>query len=80
MKNRYKYIHFVESTPMGFTKLEHPIHLCKNNRSKEELGYALYDEKWKQYVFSQSAEGVIFSADCLTDIIDYLNQLNTRSK
>lgn len=67
MKTKYKFIYFEQ--------LESSLWLCKNNKSKATLGLVQWYSKWKQYVFSQYSEDVIFSVDCLKNIIDFIEQL-----
>lgn len=48
----------------------------RNKKSKTILGYVTYYKPWKQYIFSQADEGIIFSWDCLQDIVNYLKEKN----
>ncbi len=77
MSTKYKFIHFVESEiEMLKQHLPHKSYECRNNNSKDTLGYLIYYKAWKQYIFSQSKQGCMFNSSCLLDIVDFLNQLN----
>ena len=71
MKTRYKHIHFEEG---GGPKADHPLYHCKNNRTASILGVVFYFKPWKKYVF-EGRTGCVFDVSCLTDIIDFMNQL-----
>lgn len=70
MKTHYKFIHFV--------RLPHKPEqwACVNNKTQAALGAVDYETQWKQFVFWTGNEDAIFSHDCLTDIADFLKQLN----
>ena len=55
-----------------------PVYSIINNKSNTELGVLYYYKKWKQWVFTQAEQGVIFNDGCLENIIDYLKILNTQ--
>ena len=67
MKTRYEYVHFerIKATRDW---------LCRNNQSKAIIGYVTWYRQWKQYVF-EGREGCVFSASCLRDVADFLDQL-----
>jgi hypothetical protein len=70
LKTQYKYIEFIYDG-------ENKLWWCMNRKHKDELGAVRHYPGWKQWVFSQRAdEGIILSHDCLTDIADFLQQLN----
>ena len=64
-----------------------PIYTVKNKQSNVVLGTIKFYGAWRKFVFEPS-EAVIFDADCLYDIvfflndktIDWRNSLNTDSK
>ena len=70
MKERYKYIHFewIEDKPNP------SVWECRNNRSKEVLGWVEWYNAWRCYCFCPGTVYMVFSADCLADIIDFINQ------
>jgi len=68
MKTRYKYIHFEQTILNGFWN-------CINNKHGTVLGTVSYYKPWRHYVFNAECEDVVFSRDCLTDILDFMNQL-----
>ncbi len=84
MKTKYKYIHFKN---IGYVLLEKnklakdkPIWECRNNETNTALGITSYYGPWKQYVFEAEFLTVIFSADCLDNISDFIKQLNKEPK
>ena len=46
-----------------------------SNKNGVRLGYILWETRWKQYVFSQSQGAVIWSVDCLQDIIKFIEEI-----
>ena len=73
---QYKYIHFVEASPVLFAPVGgRPIQICKNNKSGDELGYVVWDKKWRTYVFSQATGSIIFNASCLRDIANFMDTI-----
>ncbi len=78
MKTKYKYIHFVKMDGTFPDKNERWIYNIINNSSKTTLGSIFYYYKWKQYVFEQESEGIVFNKSCLLDIIDFINQLSEK--
>ena len=75
MKTKYKYIHF-ENKPEFDAFMGQPVYACKNNRYGDQLAQIYFYAPWKQYV-ADFSKTVVFSADCLADIQDFLNQVNT---
>jgi hypothetical protein len=67
---RYKFITIEQKSSEKFNGK--PVYRIINNRSGKELGILYYYASWKQYVFTQSQEGILFSIDCLNDIIDFI--------
>ena len=76
MKTKYKYIHFKKMEETLPDKNGRWIYNIINNNSKTILGDVFYYYKWKQYVFTQAEENMIFNKSCLLDIIDFINQLS----
>jgi len=70
MKTRYKHIYF-ETGPGPVA--DHPLYHCKNNR-ETILGVIFYYAVLEKYVFEGRAD-CVFDTFCLTDIIDFMNQL-----
>lgn len=68
MKTRYKYIHFEIRAD------DEDIWECHNNRTDDLLGELNFDKQWRQWVFMPE-HGCIFSADCLQDIIHFIEQI-----
>lgn len=72
---RYKFIHFerISHYSLGW--------MVRNNRTREILGRISYYRPWKQYCFSPHQLGpgteLIFSAECLADIQDFLTKATT---
>lgn len=74
MKTKYQYITFYPYQDSGL------VWEIKNNKSGTTLGYVQYYQQWKQYVFTQADQGIIFSVDCLQDIIHFISQLKNEPK
>jgi hypothetical protein len=68
LKTQYKFIHFEQAQFASETWQ------CVNNRKKSILGTIEYDYGWKQWVYCPN-ENTIYSSGCLTDVIDFLDQL-----
>jgi lipopolysaccharide biosynthesis glycosyltransferase len=75
MKTKYKYIYFEKVTGQNIGT----EWICYN-KLDEILGYAAYCKPWKQCVFESYDENRVFSASCLRDIADFLEQLNKAKK
>lgn len=71
LRTKYKHIYFekdeIQAIDTGW--------MCYNN-SDVILGYVAYYKPWKQCVFENYDENRVFSASCLRDIADFLEQLN----
>lgn len=70
LKTEYKFIRFEK---------ELTVWCCKNKKHGDMLGTISYCNAWKLFVF-QPPSGTEFSADCLRDIADFLEQLNKEKK
>lgn len=68
-----KYIYFEEDINGKFFRI-------KNKKTQKDLGYIYYYKNWKQYIFTQADEGIIFSWDCLQDIISFIKDKNQESQ
>lgn len=53
--------------------------LSHRGRGSDWLGMAVWYDEWGQWTF-ESTRGVIWSSDCLTDVADFLRQLNAEAK
>jgi len=73
MKTEYKHIHFV-NVSSAYPKRKTQTWDCRNN-SGVFLGIVYWNCKWRQYCFYIKTER-IFSAGCLHDIIDFINNLH----
>lgn len=78
LKTKFKYIHFVEASGENKSVNGKPAYECKNNRTKTELAIIFWYLPWKEYCFTQSAQGVIFNNTCLADVQNFLEQLNKK--
>lgn len=72
MKNKYKYIHFIETEEIVNGR---KVWECRNNKTKAILSKIFYYKQWKEYCFTQAESGVIFNDGCLADTIDFIKQL-----
>ncbi len=54
------------------TQYDKPIHAIVNNKISDVIGYITYYPPWKQFVFNQAHEGVVFNNECLKNIVDYM--------
>ena len=68
----YKFIHF-EKRQDPETKKD--FYAICNKKSGDVLGFLSYYNPWKQWVFYQAVQDVVFSASCLKDIIDFMEGL-----
>jgi len=75
---RYKHIHFIEANPLMYPCTNgHAVYICRNNKFNADLGYVIWDTRWKQYVFSQIDDAVIyFGIICLRDLADFMERRN----
>lgn len=68
-KTQFKYIHFEKDD-------EHAGQWnVVNNKSCSLLGTLLFYAPWNRVIFTQAAEGIVFSADCLRDIASFMEEL-----
>lgn len=68
LKTRYRWIHF--------EKVDEWYWWCANNKSGDILARVEWYHPWKQWIMACTGDSVVFSHDCLTDIADFLRQLN----
>ena len=71
MKTEYRFIHFEDMTCEGD---KHLTFNCYNTKHGDSLGLVSWLKEWKQHVFIPS-DRTEFSADCLRDIADFMEQL-----
>lgn len=76
LKTKYKFIEMVSADEFN----KKPMYEIKNIKRKDKLGVIFYYPPWKQYTFTQYNENILFSHDCLTDIADFIKQLNAELK
>jgi len=69
MKTDYKHIHF-EAKKEGRST----IWICLNNKTEKYIGFVSHFNQWRRWVF-EGMTGCVFDTSCLTDIIDFMNQL-----
>jgi hypothetical protein len=72
LKTEYKFIRFEKQ--VGRDRW-----YCFNKKHGDMLGGVAYLSRWRCFVF-QPPSGTEFSADCLRDIADFLEQLNRERK
>jgi len=65
---KYKFITIEESR----ISAGRPEYRITNNKSGDILGYVVYYPTWRQYVFSQADEGMVFNNTCLRDVVDFM--------
>ncbi len=72
MQTRYEYLVFEKAAqqPPKTSSWE-----CKNIRSGTMLGVVKWYGSWRQYCYFPTVQAV-YSAGCLKDIADFLEQLN----
>lgn len=51
-------------------------YIITNNKSNENLGIIFYYKPWKQYVFTQYAQNIVFNNECLLNILEFINKCN----
>ncbi len=67
MKTKFKYIHFKHDPKDNTWE-------CLNTKHRQVLGGVWYYNLWKKWVFV-SEPAAVFSADCLRDIAEFMEQL-----
>lgn len=72
MKTRYKFIHFEKSEELDG-------YFCKNNKSRDVLGFVNYYTSWHTYVF-EGIDGCVFNISCLQDICHFMGQIQDNPK
>lgn len=70
MSAEYKYIKFVQNAD------DKNIINCINIKSGSVLANIFYYKPWRRFIFTQAEVGVVFSQDCLEDVVDYMKRLN----
>jgi hypothetical protein len=75
MKTKYNYIHF---TCIGDTKKTTRWSI-NNNCTDAFLGEIKWYSAWRTYCFF-TASDTVFNVDCLEDIQNFINQLQTNRK
>jgi hypothetical protein len=66
-----KYLSFVELKPKAKTKNFE----VRNKLSNSLLGYVKWYAPWRKYCFFIDTPGLVFDADCLADIKEFINNL-----
>lgn len=76
-KTEYEYIEFIVVEEKPKTK----IWACQNRTSGIRLGSVGWYGPWRQYVFGADLNAMVaYSASCLRDIADFLEQVNKEHK
>jgi len=73
MKTIYQYITFLERESTGKTSKW----ACRNKKSEAVLGEIKWYGAWRQYCYFPTIQAV-YSAGCLNDISDFIEQLNPK--
>jgi len=68
---RYKYI-TIEQNPDPLQTQRHPFFWIRNNKSGAILGRIDRYDRWNMYVFAPESNKCVFSASCLRDILDFM--------
>ena len=76
VKTEYKYIYFEDVSNL-YRKRKTSIWDCHNN-SGIKLGVISWNASWRQYCFY--SEEMVYSARCLDDITDFIEQLMAQRK
>ncbi|MDR1176915.1 MAG: hypothetical protein LBK83_15755 [Treponema sp.] len=76
MKTSYEYISFEELEAKPKTKQ----FVVKNKTSDFILGYVKWYAPWRRYCFFIDKPGLVFDAECLADIQDFLKNLMLERK
>lgn len=74
MKTQYRFIEFIESDPKPKTR----VWICKNRRQGARLGIVQWFGRWRRYGYEIG--GVVFTEECLFDIINFLRQADQNHK
>ena len=76
-KTTYEYLVFEQVKVEGFNKTKTTPWTCMNLKSRGELGMVKWHGAWRQYCYFPTVQAV-YSSGCLSDIADFLNQLNKK--
>jgi hypothetical protein len=71
MKTKYKYVRFEHDTGKGSIR---DLWWCRDSETSQVLGAIEFSDLHKQFVFIMANE-IIFTADCLRDIADFMEQV-----
>ena len=69
-KTQYKYLTFIKEAQPGKTS----VWQCCNTKSGTSLGIVKWFGDWRQYCYFPTVQAV-YSAGCLRDIADFMEQL-----
>ena len=75
MRTEYKYIHFVKTKDKAKTS----VWECCQDSNYSVLGEVKWYSPWRQYCY-WSYVVAVYNVGCLTDIIDFVNQLNKEKR
>ncbi len=68
MEKIYKYITIKNNGEFN----NKPRYEIVNNKSQKILGILFYYKEWKQYVFTQFEDSIVFNNSCLKDIVNFI--------
>ena len=71
-----KYLVFDKYTKQG---RKTPIYEIKNKATLDSLGVIYFYPAWRKYVFESNPQ-IIYDTSCLTDIINFLQEIQTEWK
>ena len=77
-EKRYKFFR-TEQASVADPATGKPYYFVVNNRSGDDIGVIAWYRAWKMYGL-KSEDCAVWSADCLADIIEFLNELNKENK
>jgi hypothetical protein len=69
--NKYKFISFIEQEPKAKTK----VFEVRSKQFNALLGSVKWYGPWRRYCLFIDKPGLVFDADCLADIQDFINGL-----
>ena len=78
MTKKYKYITIYQKGSESWN--DHPYYRIKNNKSGTELGSILYYPPFKDFIFNQTLQDAVWSAGCLADIMDFMQNEIPKAK
>lgn len=72
MKGKKKHLNIVMFKQKPKTK----VFKVFSNHDGSDLGFVYWSGRWRQYVYDPDMNSIIWSHDCLTELADFIRDLN----